>query len=166
MASRNLTAKQQRFVDEYAVDLNATQAAIRAGYSKKTAGQMGAENLKKPVIAAALYLRLSERRRETELSETWVLERLQEIAERCLQHRPVLDKKGRPIYVDTPSGELAPAFTFDSSGANRSVELIGRHFATFTDRILHAGQFMVTKIQRTIVDPKPIPKRKKRRKRT
>jgi len=46
----NLTDKQRRFIDEYMVDLNATQAAIRAGYSEKTAGQQGFENLKKPEI--------------------------------------------------------------------------------------------------------------------
>lgn len=52
-----LTAKQSRFVDEYMVDLNATQAAIRAGYSKKTAGSIGDENLKKPAIAAEVAKR-------------------------------------------------------------------------------------------------------------
>ena len=49
-----LTARQERFVAEYLVDLNATQAAIRAGYSKKTAGATGHENLKKPEIAKAI----------------------------------------------------------------------------------------------------------------
>ena len=50
----NLTPKQQRFVEEYLIDLNATQAAIRAGYSEKTAQQMWSENLLKPVIADAI----------------------------------------------------------------------------------------------------------------
>lgn len=49
-----LNPKQQRFVDEYLVDLNATQAAIRAGYSRKTAGSVGFENLQKPEIASAI----------------------------------------------------------------------------------------------------------------
>lgn len=49
-----LTAKQQRFVEEYLVDLNATQAAVRAGYSKKTAGAIGGENLEKPEIQEAI----------------------------------------------------------------------------------------------------------------
>ena len=49
-----LTPKQQRFIDEYLIDLNATQAAIRAGYSPRTARQIGQENLSKPVIAAAV----------------------------------------------------------------------------------------------------------------
>ncbi len=55
-----LTPKQQIFVSEYLVDFNATQAAIRAGYSRKTAHQMGAENLSKPVIAAAIHVKQEE----------------------------------------------------------------------------------------------------------
>ena len=50
----NLTPKQQRFVEEYLIDLNATQAAIRAGYSEKTAKEIGNENLTKPNIAKAI----------------------------------------------------------------------------------------------------------------
>ncbi len=50
----SLTDKQQRFVEEYLDDLNATQAAVRAGYSEDTARQIGAENLSKPVIADAI----------------------------------------------------------------------------------------------------------------
>jgi phage terminase small subunit len=53
-ANGGLTPKQARFVAEYLVDLNATQAAIRAGYSKKVAAQQGHENLMKPEIAAAI----------------------------------------------------------------------------------------------------------------
>ena len=49
-----LTAKQQAFVAEYLIDLNDTQAALRAGYSEKTAGSIGNENLKKPVIQEAI----------------------------------------------------------------------------------------------------------------
>lgn len=51
---RNLTDKQSKFVSEYLIDLNATQAAIRAGYSKGTAKQIGSENLSKPAISTAI----------------------------------------------------------------------------------------------------------------
>ena len=54
MAGRALTPKQQRFIDEYLVDLNASQAAIRAGYSARRADAIGYENLRKPEIAAAI----------------------------------------------------------------------------------------------------------------
>lgn len=56
----NLTQKQQRFVEEYTVDWNATQAAIRAGYSEKSAHDIGCENLKKPNICRAIEERVNE----------------------------------------------------------------------------------------------------------
>ena len=56
-----LTAKQQRFCDEYLIDLNATQAAIRAGYSKKTANRIGTENLSKLVIREYIEKRMAEK---------------------------------------------------------------------------------------------------------
>ena len=151
---RKLTAKQQRFVEEYLVDLNATQAAIRAKYSKKTACSIAAENLRKPQILQAIIVKQRTRRQESELSELWVLQRLEELAERCLQHRPVLDKQGKPVYVETAEGKLVPAYTFDSTGAKGALELIGRDFAMFTDRVKHTGEIEFTRIERRIVDPK------------
>ena len=56
-----LTNKQRRFVEEYLIDLNATQASIRAGYSKKTAQAIGSENLTKPLIVKALKLAFNRR---------------------------------------------------------------------------------------------------------
>lgn len=75
-----LTAKQQRFVDEYLIDLNATQAAIRAGYSKRTANEIGAENLAKPNIAKAISEAQTKRSERTEITQDMVLERLWGIA--------------------------------------------------------------------------------------
>jgi phage terminase small subunit len=68
-----MTLKQQRFIDEYLIDLNATQAAIRAGYSAKTAGQIGDENLKKPQIARAVRAAMDERAARTALTADKVL---------------------------------------------------------------------------------------------
>lgn len=71
-----LTPKQQRFVDEYLVDLNATQAAIRAGYSAKTAHSVGAENLTKPEIASAIQRAKDARSKRTQITSDRVLEEL------------------------------------------------------------------------------------------
>jgi phage terminase small subunit len=68
-----LTAKQGLFAQEYIVDLNATQAAIRAGYSENTARQMGAENLSKPVIQEAIQKAMDERSKRTEITADRVL---------------------------------------------------------------------------------------------
>ncbi|MFV1536942.1 terminase small subunit [Phaeobacter sp. JH204B] len=74
-----LTPKQKRFVEEYLVDLNATQAAIRAGYSAKTAHSVGHENLRKPEIAKALKDAQSKRSDRTEITQDRVLQELARI---------------------------------------------------------------------------------------
>ena len=75
-----LTAKQQRFVDEYLIDLNATQAAIRAGYSEKTARQIGEQNLSKLYIQTAIRERQSAIQAELHIEQRDVLTRLHQIA--------------------------------------------------------------------------------------
>jgi phage terminase small subunit len=71
-----LSDKQQRFVDEYLIDLNATQAAIRAGYSVKSARLIGCENITKPNIAAAISKAQADRSERTKIEADWVLTRL------------------------------------------------------------------------------------------
>lgn len=78
--SDSLTPKQQRFVEEYLVDLNATQAAIRAGYSEKTAYSIGQENLNKPEIASAIEAAQKKLSERTEITQDMVLRRWWEIA--------------------------------------------------------------------------------------
>ncbi|WP_082033697.1 terminase small subunit [Pseudomonas sp. PI1] len=72
-AEVRLTDLQLRFVEHYLVDLNATQAAIRAGYSERTARQMGAENLSKPVIQAAIAAARLEQQKRTQITADRVL---------------------------------------------------------------------------------------------
>ncbi|WP_346395958.1 terminase small subunit [Pseudomonas syringae] len=74
-----LTAKQQRFVDEYLIDLNATQAAIRAGYSQKTARQIGNRMLTNVDIQAATSKRMVERSNRVEITQDMVLKELAKI---------------------------------------------------------------------------------------
>lgn len=74
-----LTAKQQRFVDEYLKDLNATQAAIRAGYSKKTADQQASRLLTNVKIRAYLAERQDDRSKRTEITQDMVLKELAKI---------------------------------------------------------------------------------------
>ena len=83
MANMNqLTAKQQRFVEEYLIDFNATQAAIRAGYSENTAYAIGYENLKKPQIAAEIARKTAQKTAEAEITVDYVISRLKIEAER------------------------------------------------------------------------------------
>jgi hypothetical protein len=57
------------------------------------------------------------------------------VVERCLQHEPVRDRKGNPVVIETPQGQLAAAYTFQPGAAARALELLGKHVGLFTDRL-------------------------------
>ena len=133
--NKKLNPKQKRFCDEYLIDLNATQAAIRAGYSRNCAGQIGQENLKKPQIAAAVAKAKRERSGATKVDAEWVLRQAVELYQRCMQEiRPVLNPKTRKQLHDDDGNAM---FAFNAAAANRALELIGKHVgvAAFKDRV-------------------------------
>ncbi len=129
------TPKQQRFIDEYLIDLNATQAAIRAGYSAKTARAIGCENLAKPDIQEAIAKAKLERSEATKIDAEWVLRQAVELHRRCMQEiRPALHPKTRRQMKDEDGNLL---FTFNAAAASRALELIGKHvdIGAFKDRL-------------------------------
>lgn len=135
-----MTPKQQRFVEEYLIDLNATQAAIRAGYSASTAYSIGDENLRKPEIASAVERAMAERSERTAITADYVLQSIVTTMERCKQVEPVFDRKGERVLVETPTGDLAPAFTFNPMGVLKGAELLGKHLKLFTEKVEHTGK--------------------------
>jgi phage terminase small subunit len=94
-----LTPKQQRFVEEYLIDLNATQAAIRAGYSEKTAGSQAFDLLKKPEINDAVVSAMKEREKRTEITQDMVLKELAKIGFSNMQDYMRVGPDGDP-YLD------------------------------------------------------------------
>ena len=127
----NLTAKQQAFVREYLIDLNGAQAAIRAGYSKKSARQIAKENLTKPDIATAIAEAKASRAERTQVDQDYVLEIITETIDRCRQAKPVTDKSGNPVMVELPTGEVAPAYAFDAAAILKGADLLGKHVGLF-----------------------------------
>jgi phage terminase small subunit len=142
--SENLTPKQQKFVQEYLVDLNATQAAVRAGYSEKTAKSIGQENLTKPVVKAAIESAQKVLAERVEITQEWVLSNLKTVAERCMQSVPVIDRKGLQVFVENAEGDVVPAYVFNSMGATRSLELLGKHIGMFTEKVKLEGGLTVS----------------------
>jgi phage terminase small subunit len=134
-----LTAKQELFIQEYLVDLNATQAAIRAGYSKNGAKQAGHNLLTNIDLRTRIEELQGLRAEKLELDANWVLQRLIAISDRCMNAAPVMkwDYEARAM-VET--GE----FMFDSQGANKAVELVGKHLGMFKDKLEHSGSLGVS----------------------
>ncbi len=125
----DLTEKQKTFVREYLVDLNATQAAIRAGYSQKRASELGYQLLQKTTVQQEIQKAMDARAKRTEITADYVLQGLKTVADRCMQGEPVTDREGNP------TGE----WRFDSGGANRALELLGKNLKLFTDKMEHSG---------------------------
>lgn len=125
-----LTDKQKKFIEEYLVSLNATKAAIQAGYSQKTADRAGSKLLRDPLVAAEIQAAMKDREERTQITQDWVLKRLKDISDRCVQAEPVLNAEGEPIGV----------YKFDSAGANKATELIGKHLGMFRERLELTGK--------------------------
>lgn len=153
-----LTAKQRRFGEEYLIDLNATQAAIRAGYSERTAYSIGEENLKKPEIAEFIAERQAERSKRTEITADRVLQEFAKIGFGDL--RRIFTESGGlrlPTEMDDETAAsvasievvVRPSGMVDGDG-NREVEHVhkikawdkvaaltqmGRHLGMFNDKL-------------------------------
>ncbi len=133
MPEKKLTQQQELFCQEYAVDFNGTQAAIRAGYSKKTAGQISSRLLKDVNILARVRAIQKERFEKLAITQESVLLDLIEIRDRCMQNIPVKEwDYDEKKYVET--GE----YTFDSKGALNAVTKLGEHLGMFKKKVEHS----------------------------
>jgi len=142
-----LTAKQQRFVDEYLIDLNATKAAIRAGYSEKTAFSIGTENLRKPLIQKAIQQRKQAREQRTEITQDRVIQELADIgfAKATDYARIVPDGGVDFVSTDdlTESQKAAVVSIKETQNGTeirladklKALELIGKHLGMFDRNI-------------------------------
>jgi len=128
-----LANRQQLFVKEYLCDLNATQAATRAGYSAKTAGSQGERLLKNVDVAAAIQEAMDKRAKRVEITADYVLDTIRETIDRCRQAQPVYDKKGERVMVEDRDGNMVPAFVFDSNAVLKGCDLLGKNLSLWKD---------------------------------
>lgn len=147
--ARELTPKQQMFVKEYLVDLNATQAAIRAGYSERTADRIGPKLLGNVGVSHAISEAMKAKTEKLDISVEYVLKGLVEVAERCLQKKPVMefDRENRRM-VQATDDHGREVWEFDSTGANRALELLGKYKQMFTDKVQHSGDLNLSGVLR------------------
>lgn len=149
-----MTAKQERFVQEYLIDLNATQAAIRAGYSPKTAQEQSARLLSKVMIQTAISRAQAERSRRTGINQDRVIRELAKVA--FLNPVDVIDMDDATIQgqanrddtaciasvkvktIPTDDGPITEreVKTYDKL---KALELLGKHLGMFTDKLRVEG---------------------------
>lgn len=144
-----LTNKQRLFVQEYLIDLNATQAAIRSGYSVATAQQMGSENLSKPVIQQEIAVAMAERSKRTGVNQDRVVLELARLA--FVKMTDIVDNEGKIKdtateddlsciegikykHSDTDSGYSVEREVKIGSKL-KALELLGKHLGMWNDKI-------------------------------
>ncbi len=126
-----MTAKQMRFCDEYLIDLNATQAAIRAGYSKKTAYSIGEENLRKPELKKYIESRMAEKETELIADQDEVLKYLTAVMRgQSLSEVVVVEGIGMGTS-EARTMQKAP----DEKERLKAAELLGKRYGLYTERI-------------------------------
>jgi phage terminase small subunit len=155
MANKKLTLKQKMFVAEYLVDVNATAAALRAGYSKKTAYSIGQENLKKPEIQAALQAKIQKVEQKTDISIERVLKEYARLG--FFDPRKLFNDDGSPKGIHELDDDTAAAIAgldvmeiYEGKGEDRqfvgylkkykladkkgNLDSIGKHLGMFIDK--------------------------------
>ena len=126
-----MTAKQRRFCEEYLIDLNATQAAIRAGYSKKNAQNIASENLAKPIIRKYIDAKMAKKDSELIAKQDEVLRYLTSV----LRGKSV----GTEIVVEGTGDGCSEARTMQKEPSEKdrlkAAELLGKRYGLFTDKV-------------------------------
>ena len=126
-----MTAKQRLFCDEYLIDMNATQAAIRAKYSKKTAHAIGLENLEKPLIKEYIQKRLEEKESRLIAKQDEVLQYLTSVMRGQSQSEIVVVENIGDFTSEARTMKKAP----DEKERLKAAELLGKRYALFTEKV-------------------------------
>jgi phage terminase small subunit len=151
---KKLPPKQQRFVEEYLVDLNAAQAAIRSGYSARNAKQIGSNLLGKPRVSLAIRYARALRSERTEISQDRVIKELARIAfggprsvmkwgksgvELKASDELTEDEAAIVQEVSETQGERTTTLRLKTCDKVKALELLGRHLGMFKDKVEHSG---------------------------
>lgn len=152
MAAKALKPKQTRFVAEYLIDLNATQAAIRAGYSAKTAQQIGSENLSKPLVAAAIAEGQARLAAQAGVTADKIVKELAKLG--FANFRDYLNDDGKitlPLddrdkmaavgeyTVEAIGDQVVTKTKFKLLDKRAALVDLGKHLGMFTDKVQHSG---------------------------
>lgn len=141
-----LTNKQEEFCKQYLIDLNATQAAKRAGYSDKTAYSIGEENLKKPEVAQRINALMKERGERTLVTADRVIREIERMA--LFDPIELLEIDNHRDIAKLPEDvrRAIVGWKYSEHGfelklvKEKAIEMLGRHHKLFTDKVEHSGK--------------------------
>lgn len=126
----SITPKQERFCQEYIVDYNGAQAAVRAGYAANSARKTASRLLTNADILARVRELQREQTARLALTQDYVLQQLVDTYRCCREPEPVL------VYAPDAGGMVESGkYQFDSKGALRALELIGKHLGMYQDKL-------------------------------
>ena len=178
-----LEPRQQAFVNEYIIDLNGTQAAIRAGYSPATATQIASDQLSKPNVAASVARAKAQRLQRVNIKQDDVLHEMSLLAMSRIDHYVVSDDGQVELAEGAPDGAMAAVQSIkrktkifrDREGIKthreydvelrlwdkpQPLKLTGRHVGLYPDRVEHVGKgggpIEIAEVCSVIVDPKEV----------
>lgn len=129
--AKKMTKKQMLFCDEYLIDLNATQAAIRAGYSEKTARSIAAENLAKPIIKEYIEKRMAEKEAALIADQNEVLKYLTSVLRGETQSEIVVVVNTGDFSSVPEKVQKAP----DEKERLKAAELLGKRYGLYTEKV-------------------------------
>ena len=149
-----LNEKQKQFCNEYLIDLNATQAAIRAGYSQKTARSIANENLTKPDIQKYIQELQEGIKKRNRISQDEIIQDLIEVKNRCMQNVPVMYyDKAEKEWKQEVNEDGEPVYKFDSQGATKALDLLGKITGIY-EKDNEQKQTTLTPVQKVFITPK------------
>lgn len=130
-------ARHELFCQEMAKGASQTDAYTAAGYN---GDRTAASRLATKVNIAARVAEIKTAAAEMVIiDEAYVLSTIKDTVERCRQAEPVRDRKGEIVLTETPTGDLAPAYVFNSTSVLKGAELLGKHIGMFKERVEHTG---------------------------
>lgn len=125
-----------------------TRSIKNAGLEIGVAKRQNANTVhKRPDVQARIAFLKNEILEELGLDTFYVLSKLKSVAERCMQGEQVTDRDGSPVFIQGPNDEFSALYKFEHTGANKALELIGKHIGMFSDKVKH---------EHTGADGKPI----------